>query len=117
MRTTKHGSIRANQRGFSEDELNVLSSIGQDFYQTGGTALCTIPKREKSRWLNALKEALNYLRSSNEIPSRVKKRKQKAIRHLIDKLSAKHPPYLVVTEEGNSMITCGYYFSGKIKRN
>ncbi|MGY0615612.1 hypothetical protein [Vibrio sp. FJH11] len=117
MRTTKHGSIRANQRGFSEDELNVLSSIGQDFYQKGGTALCTISQKEKSRWLNALKEALNYLRSSNEIPSRVKKRKQKAIRHLIDKLSAKHPPYLIICEEGNSMITCGYYFSGKIKRN
>ncbi|CAE6905869.1 hypothetical protein ACOMICROBIO_FLGHMIGD_01754 [Vibrio sp. B1FLJ16] len=117
MRTTKHGSIRAGQRGLGEDELNVLSSIGQDFYQKGGTLLCTISKKEKIRWLDALKEVLNYLGSSDEIPHGIKKRKQKAIRHLIDKLSAKHPPYLIICEEGNSMITCGYHFSGKIQRN
>lgn len=116
MNITEHGKIRAEQRGLSEDEINILSFIGRHIHQKGGSSLCVISKKEKSRWLNALKEALIFLRSSDEYPQRIKKQKVKAIKRLIDKLSAKHPPYLVVSDEGNSVITCGYYFSGKIKR-
>ncbi|MGR5069125.1 MULTISPECIES: hypothetical protein [Vibrio] len=117
MNLTEHAKLRSAQRGICEDEINVLSSIGRHFYQKGGTSLCAISNKEKSRWLNALKEVLIYLRSSDEYPQRTKKRKLKVIRRLIDKLSAKNPPYLVISVDGNSMITCGYYFSGKIKRN
>lgn len=117
MNLTKHAKRRCAHRGLSEDELAILSLIGHSFQQKGGSTLCTISNADTKRWLNALKEVLRLLRSSDQYPNRSLRRKIKLINHLIKKISAKHRPYLVICDENNTVITCGYYYGGKIKRH
>ena len=116
MELTEHAKPRAAQRGFSEDEINVLSAISLNVEQKGGASLCTIYNKERSRWGSALKEVLGLLRKSNQLPRKFVKRKMKVVKRLIEKLSAKHLPYLVVSDLNENVITCGHYYNRKIKR-
>ncbi len=115
MDFTKHAERRAAQRGFSEDELSVLSAISLYAEQCGGTSLCTVPIKERNRWVGALKEVILLLRNSN-MTQKLIKQKIKVIKRLIEKLSAKHLPYFVLSNEGEQVITCGHYYNKRIGR-
>lgn len=116
MQLTEHARQRAAQRGFSDDEILLLTAMGLQVAQKGKTSLFTIAERERGRWTKALKEVMAILRQANDLPRKVVKQKTKTIKRLIDKLSAKHLPYLVLSDENERVITCGHYYQRKIKR-
>lgn len=117
MNLSQHAELRSAQRTLSEDELSVLNFIGIEFEQKGGTTLVTISKSEKPRWLNALREALFILNTAVHLDKHALKKKRKTIKRLVERLSAKSQPFIVVNPNGDTVITCGYHYSRRLNRN
>jgi hypothetical protein len=54
---TLHAQMRAQQRGISELQIELLRVFGEDFYQKGGTCMSYIPEKT----LGQLRSALDKL--------------------------------------------------------
>ena len=117
MKLTKHAELRGAQRSISEYELTLLATISIEVNQKGGTALITVPKSERSKWASTIRTVISLLDSTGHVIGDDIRKKKKALKRLLEHLSAKNMPYLVVSEEEDKVITCGHLSSHRIKRN
>jgi mevalonate pyrophosphate decarboxylase len=98
-------------------ELSILWNIGNVFPQKGGTAIVTIGKNERRQWIAATKRALEMLADSQEDSRADIKRAKKTLLRLNKHLMSAAPPYLVINEEEEKVITCGHsHISNLLKK-
>jgi hypothetical protein len=111
MNLTQHAELRSIQRAISEEEMLILSGIGMEVEQKGGTTIITVIKEETDKWITVLKEVLtvlNKLRPARESKAQYR-RSLKAVKRLIGHLQSQNLPYFVINQESNNVITCGHF--------
>jgi hypothetical protein len=116
MNMTRHANKRAAQRAIVTSELDILLGIGAFFPQKGGTALVMVSQAETQRWVEATKRALEMLNVSNEKNQSHLKKVKKILKRLAKHLTSNAPPYLILNEESEKVITCGHSYKQKLSR-
>lgn len=117
MKISHHAELRFAQRSLNEQELTVLSGIGQVVEQHGGTSLTTVSRSEIPKWILAIKEALRMLNTLSDIDKKSRKRIRKVLNRIMERLSAKSQPYFVSNNEEDTVITCGHYTARRLRRD